>query len=99
MAKLKQLDAQIILYRLTTENITLGKLIAFCAMADAGEPRHAPLVFEQVNEPNKFMYNSLIRGYSNSDDPLKSLLLCRKMIGSGLSPSEFTLPFILKVCA
>lgn len=45
------------------------------------------------------MYNSLIRGYANSDDPEKSLLLYRRMIGSGLSPNEFTLPFVLKVCA
>ena len=99
MAELKQLHAQIILNRLTAENITLGKLIAFCAVADAGDLRYAQLLFDQAYEPNKFMYNSLIRGYSNSDDPLKSLLLYHKMIGSGLSPNEFTLPFILKVCA
>ncbi|XP_062102305.1 pentatricopeptide repeat-containing protein At2g22410, mitochondrial-like [Humulus lupulus] len=99
MRELRQLHAQIILHRLTLENLTLGKLIAFCAVADAGDIRYSQIVFDQVIEPNKFMYNSLIRGYSNSDAPLKSLLLYRKMICSGLSPNEFTLPFVLKVCA
>ncbi|PON54089.1 Tetratricopeptide-like helical domain containing protein [Parasponia andersonii] len=98
MAELKQVHAQIIIHRLTAESITLGKLIAFYAVAGAADLRYAQLVFDQVCEPNRFMYNSLIRGYSNSDDPLKSLLLHRKMTGSGHSPNQFTLPFILKVC-
>ncbi|KAM6591556.1 hypothetical protein CsatA_014161 [Cannabis sativa] len=99
MSQLRQIHAQIILHRLTLQNLTLGKLIAFSAVADAGDIRYAQLVFDQVIEPNKFMYNSLIRGYSNTDTRLKSLLLYRKMISSGLSPNEFTLPFVLKVCA
>ncbi|KAF3438856.1 hypothetical protein FNV43_RR17131 [Rhamnella rubrinervis] len=99
MRELRQLHAQIIFHCLTNENLTLGKLISFCAVADAGDLRYAQLIFDQVIEPNKFMYNSLIRGYSNSDDPVKSLLLYRKMIGLGLCPNEFTLPFVLKACA
>lgn len=45
------------------------------------------------------MYNSLIRGYSNSDDPFKAFSLYSQMVRSGLSPNEFTFPFVLKVCA
>lgn len=99
MTELKQLHAQIIFHSLTNENLTLGKLICFCAVANTGDLRYAQLIFDRVIEPNKFMYNSLIRGYSNSDDPVKSILLYQKMIGLGLSPNEFTLPFVLKACA
>lgn len=99
MRELKHLHAQIILHSLTGEKLTLGKLISFCAVSDAGDLRYARLIFDQVIEPNKFMYNSLIRGYSKSDDQVNSLLLYSKMIDSGLSPNEFTLPFVLKVCA
>ncbi|KAJ0041416.1 hypothetical protein Pint_28183 [Pistacia integerrima] len=45
------------------------------------------------------MYNSLIRGYSTSDNPIKAILLYREMINRCLSPNEFTLPFVLKACA
>lgn len=45
------------------------------------------------------MYNHLIKGYSNSDDPVKSLLLFRQMVSAGLIPNQFTIPFVLKACA
>ncbi|XP_004301874.1 PREDICTED: pentatricopeptide repeat-containing protein At2g22410, mitochondrial-like [Fragaria vesca subsp. vesca] len=99
MTHLKQLHAQIILHRLTSENLTVGKLISFCSVSAAGDLRYAQLVFDQVHEPNKYMYNSLIRGYSNSNDTFKAMSLYYHMINSGLSPNEFTLPFVLKVCA
>ena len=56
-------------------------------------------MFDQITEPNRFMYNSLIRGYSNSDDPSMAIAFYRIMIGSCISPNEFTLPFVLKACA
>ncbi|KAK9284613.1 hypothetical protein L1049_023789 [Liquidambar formosana] len=99
MAELKLLHAQIILHGLAKENLTIGKLISFCAVADAGDLQYAQLVFDQILEPNKFMYNSLIRGYANSNDPKMAILLFRRLVGSGLSPNEFTLPFVLKACA
>ncbi|KAJ9170794.1 hypothetical protein P3X46_018872 [Hevea brasiliensis] len=99
MKELKPIHAQIILNGLNNETLTLGKLISFCAVADAGNLDYGQLLFNQIPEPNKFMYNSLIRGYSSSNDPIKSILLYRQMIDSGLSPNEFTLPFVLKACA
>ncbi|KAI5319477.1 hypothetical protein L3X38_039185 [Prunus dulcis] len=99
MRELKQLHAQIILHSLTNENLTLGKFISFCSVNHAGNLHYAQLLFDHVHEPNKFMYNSLIRGYSNSDDPFKAFSLYCQMVCSGLSPNEFTLPFVLKVCA
>ena len=98
MRGLKLLHAQIILHGLTNETLTLGKLISFCAVDDAGDLQYAQRMFDQIPQPNKFMYNSLIRGYSNSDDPINAVLLFRRMICSGLSPNEFTLPFVLKAC-
>ncbi|PQP92509.1 pentatricopeptide repeat-containing protein [Prunus yedoensis var. nudiflora] len=99
MRELKQLHAQIILRSLTNENLTLGKFISFCSVNHAGNLHYAQLLFDHVHEPNKFMYNSLIRGYSNSDDPFKAFSLYCQMVRSGHSPNEFTLPFVLKVCA
>ncbi|KAL6222488.1 hypothetical protein ACLB2K_005880 [Fragaria x ananassa] len=99
MTHLKQLHAQIILHSLTSENLTVGKLISFCSVSASGDLRYAQLMFDQVHEPNKYMYNSLIRGYSNSNDTFNAMSLYYHMINSGLSPNEFTLPFVLKVCA
>ncbi|XP_010255010.2 PREDICTED: pentatricopeptide repeat-containing protein At2g22410, mitochondrial-like [Nelumbo nucifera] len=99
MAELKHLHAQIIVNGLLQENLTVGKLIAFCAISDAGNLSYARLVFDQIAEPNRFMWNSLIRGYSKSNFPREVFPLYHRMRGLGLSPNEFTLPFVLKACA
>ena len=99
MKQLKQLHAQTIIHGLTNETLTISKLISFSAVSEAGDLRYAQLVFDKITEPNRFMYNSLIRGYSNSDDPSMAIALYRIMIGSCISPNEFTLPFVLKACA
>lgn len=64
-----------------------------------GHLQYAQLIFDRIHEPNRYMYNSLIRGYSNSSDPTKAILLYRQMISSGICPNEFTFPFVLKACA
>ncbi|XP_030529466.1 pentatricopeptide repeat-containing protein At2g22410, mitochondrial-like [Rhodamnia argentea] len=99
MRELKAIHAQIIFRGLADEILLHGKLISFCAVDDAGDLAYARYLFDKMREPNRFMYNSLIRGYSNSDDPLEAVLLYRQMTGSGISPNEFTLPFVLKACA
>ncbi|KAL5819470.1 hypothetical protein ACOSQ3_023401 [Xanthoceras sorbifolium] len=99
MNQIKQVQAQIIIQGLTNQTLTLGKLIGFCAVSDAGNLEYAQLVFDQIKLPNKFMYNSLIRGYSSSNNPVKAVLLYREMVNTRLSPNEFTLPFVLKACA
>lgn len=99
MKELKQVHAQIILNGLIQEILTVGKLVAFCSTSTAGDIRYARFVFDRIAEPNKFMYNSLIRGYSNSKNPIEALFLYRQMMGGGLSPNHFTFPFVLKVCA
>ncbi|GAB4839416.1 hypothetical protein Ancab_028939 [Ancistrocladus abbreviatus] len=45
------------------------------------------------------MYNSLIRGYSNSNNSKKAIAFYCQMIHLGIFPNEFTFPFTLKACA
>ncbi|XP_008794510.3 pentatricopeptide repeat-containing protein At2g22410, mitochondrial-like [Phoenix dactylifera] len=99
MKLLRQLHAQLVTNGLLGESLTLGRLIAFCSVSDAGDLDYGREVFERVPEPNKFMWNSLIRGHSNSDNPKEALFLHRRMLRSGLLPNHFTLPFVLKSCA
>ncbi|KAL3725890.1 hypothetical protein ACJRO7_030860 [Eucalyptus globulus] len=99
VSELKTIHAQIIFRGLAHEILLLGKLVSFCAVDGAGDLAYARYLFDKMREPNRFMYNSLIRGYANSEDPLEAVLLYRRMIGSGISPNEFTFPFVLKACA
>jgi pentatricopeptide repeat protein len=97
LRQLKLVHAQIILHGLTTQVLTLGKLVS--SSVQLGDLCYAHHLFDQIPQPNKFMYNHLIKGYSNSNDPTMSLLLYRQMVCAGLLPNQFTIPFVLKACA
>ncbi|OWM66323.1 pentatricopeptide repeat-containing protein At2g29760, chloroplastic-like [Punica granatum] len=100
MAQLKLLHAHVVLLGLSLDNFTLGKLISFAGINENGDLQYALDVFNRIRQPNKFMFNSLIRGCSISGrDPSKAIALYRNMLASGHSPNEFTLPFVLKACA
>ncbi|KAI3747932.1 hypothetical protein L6452_10680 [Arctium lappa] len=96
MKKLKLIHAQIILHGLHQQTLTISKLISFCAVSEAGDLQYAHLVFDHLPQPNRHMYNSLIRGYANSDNPTTALHLYHQMTCVGISPNEFTYPFVLK---
>ncbi|KAL8117542.1 hypothetical protein AgCh_015429 [Apium graveolens] len=98
MKHLKLIQAQIIVKGLSNQIVTLSKLISFCALSENGDIGYAHQLFDKMPERNRHMYNSLIRGYSNSDDPTKAVLVYQQMNYFGISPNEFTLPFVIKAC-
>ncbi|WOH10031.1 hypothetical protein DCAR_0729492 [Daucus carota subsp. sativus] len=99
MTQLKLIHAQIILNGLSNQILTLSKLISFSAVSDDGDIVYAHKLFDTMPGRNRHMYNSLIRGYSNSDNPAKAVLVYQQMNYFGIFPNEFTLPFVLKACA
>ncbi|WOL18193.1 hypothetical protein Cni_G26986 [Canna indica] len=99
MKQLKQLHAHLISQGLLHESPILGKLIAFCAVSGSGDLLYGRRLFDRVSLPNTFMWNSLIRGYSNSRSPREALVLHCRMLRCGLLSNQFTLPFVLKSCA
>ncbi|KAK1582902.1 hypothetical protein Q3G72_019407 [Acer saccharum] len=79
--------------------IPLSKLIDFCTDFETSNLSYAESVFRQIQQPSVYIWNSMIKGYSNSDNPDESLLLYRQMLQRGHSPDPFTFPFVLKVCS
>ncbi|PIN19613.1 hypothetical protein CDL12_07715 [Handroanthus impetiginosus] len=99
MSQLKTLHAQIILRGLTDDAISLSKLISFCALSPFGDLQYAHNLLDKIPQPNRHMYNTLIRASSGRQNSDKAIFLYQKMVCSGIFPNEFTFPFILKACA
>ncbi|KAL8528613.1 hypothetical protein ACS0TY_006162 [Phlomoides rotata] len=97
--QLKALHAQIILRGLNDDAISLSKLISFLALSFSGDLQYAHHLFDTIPQPNRHMYNTLIRAFSTGRNSDKAISLYKKMVCSGISPNEFTFPFALKACA
>ncbi|KAH6803095.1 hypothetical protein C2S51_034541 [Perilla frutescens var. frutescens] len=99
MSQLKALHAQIILRGLAGDAVSVSKLISFCALSASGDLQYAHYLFDRILQPNRHIFNSLIRAHSNRGNSDKAIYLYLNMVRCGISPNEFTFPFVLKACA
>ncbi|CAL9145768.1 unnamed protein product [Musa hybrid cultivar] len=60
---------------------------------------HARRVFEQVQEPNTFLWNTMIRGFARSEAPDDAILFYNLMRAQGVPQDHMSFPFALKACA
>ncbi|KAL5783638.1 hypothetical protein ACOSP7_008667 [Xanthoceras sorbifolium] len=99
MRELKQLHGLMITTSIIKEIVPLSKLVDFCTSADSDNLSYAESVFSQIHQPSVYIWNSMIKGYSNSDNPDEAFLLYGQMLQRGHSPDHFTFPFVLKACS
>ncbi|KAF8389629.1 hypothetical protein HHK36_024148 [Tetracentron sinense] len=63
------------------------------------ETEHARLVFDTIPNPNAILRNSMIRAYAWNGPFYKAIDLYYQMLESGVGPTKFTFPFVLKACS
>ncbi|XP_022987625.1 pentatricopeptide repeat-containing protein At1g08070, chloroplastic [Cucurbita maxima] len=96
---LRQIHAQIIKTGLHNTQFALSKLIEFSAVSRYADISYAVSLFNSIEEPNLFIWNSMIRGLSISLSPVLALVFFARMIHAGVEPNSYTFPFLLKSCA
>ncbi|KAK6115096.1 hypothetical protein DH2020_007365 [Rehmannia glutinosa] len=78
----------------------LSKLLAQVSMQDI---HYAASIFKQIESPNLYMFNTMLRGYSVSDDPQKGLILFNHMRTQNhlqhFLLDQFTFVSVLKSCS
>ena len=99
MDQLKQVHAQMVVSARINDNYAASRLVSFCAISEVGDLNYALRIFENIREPNSFMWNTLIRAQASGSNPHESLLLYIKMRRLGVIPGKHTFPFLLKACS
>lgn len=99
MDQLKQIHAQMITTARIHDAFAASRLINFCALSDSGDLSYALKLFEDIPQPNLFMWNTLIRAQASSSNPADGLLLYTEMRRRGFAPGKHTFPFVLKSCS
>ncbi|KAL5699244.1 hypothetical protein ACHQM5_030175 [Ranunculus cassubicifolius] len=101
----KQIHACILRHHLTQD--LYAKLLQYCtssssssSVTNAAALDYALRVFEQLHEkPNIFMWNTMIRGYANSNYPARAISFYVLMREQGIQPNNYTFTFLVKACA
>ncbi|XP_004297893.1 PREDICTED: pentatricopeptide repeat-containing protein At2g34400-like [Fragaria vesca subsp. vesca] len=91
--ELKQIHTQMLINSIHKPNFLLPKLIDFQDFP------YASTLFSQIPEPNSYAFNVMLRGLTTTwhKYPL-SLHLYYRMKSLGLSPDNFTFPFLFIAC-
>ncbi|KAF8750233.1 hypothetical protein HU200_012488 [Digitaria exilis] len=77
-------------------------LLSACALSGwPGGMELAASIFDSLDEPEAFDYNTLMRGHVSDRcrDPAAALRLYVEMLQAGVEPDHYTFPFVLKACA
>ncbi|WVZ74076.1 hypothetical protein U9M48_022303 [Paspalum notatum var. saurae] len=79
-------------------------LLAACALSGwPGGMELAASIFESLDDPEAFDYNTLMRGHVGGGrgdrEPAAALRLYVDMLEADVEPDNFTFPFVLKACA
>ncbi|KAK1385979.1 pentatricopeptide repeat-containing protein [Heracleum sosnowskyi] len=94
--KLKQIHAFSIRHGLPLNNPDFGKHLIFSIVSLSGQMPYANNVFKNLENPNVFTWNTMIRGYAESDASRPALDVFRRMRGFIVDPDTHTYPFLLK---
>ncbi|CAA7051865.1 unnamed protein product [Microthlaspi erraticum] len=97
LAQVKQLHAQIIRRNLHQDLHIAPKLIS--ALSLCRQMTLAVRVFNQVQQPNVHLCNSLIRAHAQNSHPYQAFSVFSEMQRIGLIADNFTYPFLLKACS
>ncbi|KAL6648736.1 hypothetical protein ACP70R_012960 [Stipagrostis hirtigluma subsp. patula] len=103
LRQVKQVHALMVLRGFLSDPSALRELIFASAVAVRGGVAHARLVFDRIPHPDRFMYNTLIRGAAHTGAPRDAVALYARMArregGGGVRPDKLTFPFVLRACA
>ncbi|KAK8606760.1 hypothetical protein V6N13_052518 [Hibiscus sabdariffa] len=98
MEELKQIHAHMFKTGLVADTILVSKVLTFCVSPKYGNLEHAQKVFDRVNTPNTFMYNTMIKGYSENKSE-NAFHLYQQMLHLSVPHNSYTFPFLLKACS
>lgn len=101
--ELRQLHAAAIKTGHIRDPLVAAEILRAAALSEDRDLRYAGLVFSQMEAPNVFSWNTMIRAFSESSGDLATegiLLYCRMLQGDPSAvPNKFTFPSVLKACA
>ncbi|XP_057515270.1 pentatricopeptide repeat-containing protein At2g42920, chloroplastic [Amaranthus tricolor] len=94
---LKKIHAHFIKTGLAKHTLPISRVLAFAATSPAADINYAYSIFTRIHNPNIFMWNTIIRGFSQSSAPQNAILLFIYMLNhSNIEPQRLTYPSLFK---
>ncbi|XP_020575540.1 uncharacterized protein LOC110021396 [Phalaenopsis equestris] len=98
LRSLKQIHALILVRGFLSNPHALRELLFAAAISVRGAMIYARQLFDQIPQPDHFMWNTIIRGAAHTSNPAEALSLSIRMERTGTKLHHLALPFLLRAC-
>ncbi|KAL4193506.1 hypothetical protein AMTRI_Chr06g199850 [Amborella trichopoda] len=98
MKHLKLIHAHTIVTGFAHFAFVISRIMAVCAVPDIGDLSFARIIFNQIEKPTIFNWNTMIRGYSKSNNPKVGFHFYLQMQSGGVLLNKHMFPFVLRAC-
>lgn len=99
MKELMQIHGQLLKKGTIRNQLTVSTLLVSYARIELVNLAYTRVVFDSISSPNTVIWNTMLRAYSNSNDPEAALLLYHQMLNNSVPDNSYTFPFLLKACS
>ncbi|PRQ45215.1 putative pentatricopeptide [Rosa chinensis] len=97
MAHIKQVQSHLAVSGTLFDPYAAAKIIAFCTVSD--DLRHAYQLFRFMPSRTTYIWNVMIRGFTDRNESISALSVYADMLRSGFLPDNYTFSFVLRACA
>ncbi|XVE67530.1 hypothetical protein DITRI_Ditri08aG0168300 [Diplodiscus trichospermus] len=97
--KLRQIHAFSLRHGALLNDPDIGKQLIYNLVSLSAPMSYAHNIFSRIQSSNVFIWNTMIRGYAEGENPKPALELYRQMQASCIEPDTHTYPFLLKAIA
>ncbi|XP_031505053.1 pentatricopeptide repeat-containing protein At5g48910-like [Nymphaea colorata] len=100
LRQLKQVHSRALRAHLLGDAVVAGKLVSLAGVLGAGDLRYASLLFDQIEKPSLFAWNSMIRAFawSQTASGCAALSFFLRMQAWGVEPNKHSYTFALMAC-
>ncbi|KAI5656392.1 hypothetical protein M9H77_25185 [Catharanthus roseus] len=95
----KLVHGQILKLGFLWSSFCASSLLATCALSDWGSMDYACSIFQNIDDPGIFEFNTIIRGHIKEMNLEDALYMFVEMLEREVEPNNFTFPALLKACA
>ncbi|KAD7478539.1 hypothetical protein E3N88_01675 [Mikania micrantha] len=99
MYHINQIHAHLINSGSISDPFAAGKLLVSCIVSNQADLQHAYTVFQSIPHHSTYMWNSMIKAFSEQGNSDRALTLFKHMFGCGFLPTNYTFSFVLRACA
>ncbi|XP_060179738.1 pentatricopeptide repeat-containing protein At2g22410, mitochondrial-like [Lycium barbarum] len=98
MLQIKQIQASMIHTGIISHIFPISRLISFCALDVNGDIHYAHKLFDEMSEPNVYIWNTMVRGYVKNQFFDLGFCFFRRMVRENVEMDKRSYVFVLKGC-